>query len=45
MNEFDGDEYLAPDEPKPKKKLTPAEKSALLGDLKSFAKNFKLPPS
>ena len=45
INEFEGDEYLAPDEPKSKKKLTAAEKNALLRDLKSFAKNFKLPPS
>ena len=41
--EEDGD-YLAPDEPKPKKKLTNSEKAALLGDLKSFSKNFRLPP-
>lgn len=45
INEFEADEYLTPDEPKPKKKLTAAEKNALLGDLKSFAKNFKLASS
>jgi hypothetical protein len=37
------DEYLSPDEARPKKKLTEKEKTSLLGDLKSFAKNFKLP--
>lgn len=41
----DDDTYFAPEEPKPKKKLTAAEKAALLGDLKSFSRNFKLPPN
>lgn len=37
------EDYLTPDEPKPKKRLSEAEKANLLGDLKSFAKSFKLP--
>ena len=37
------DEEFAIDEPKPKKKMSEAEKASLLGDLRSFAKNFKFP--
>ena len=37
------DDYLASDELKPKKRLSSSEKANLLGDLKSFALNFKLP--
>ncbi len=40
---MDEDDYQSPDEPKPKKKLNSHQKSMLLGDLKSFAKNFKFP--